>query len=271
MNHRRVALFIVLTFFLPAFPQARTAVVKISDGDLVADTIPDTSGRLRSAPEPAVKPAAIAETIATANRPAEKILPFKIGISAGLGYNQFFWIEHNTAVHNCYRTAFALTPDFRVNLHLHYKQKISLMPFVEYNIFGGKSAEDSTGYKDEYWFYALGTGIDVIMHFSRFEAGIGAKINFIVKTVSYSYIDTGSNGHAWDKTDWTNDLVRVSADLGIRIGYSMGRCTLSNEEWFGITDLLHRSAFQAYKSLALEWASAYEIHYRLLLTFSFPK
>jgi hypothetical protein len=243
-------------------PQAASAVFKTTDGDLFTDSIPDTSARPRTVPQVAEKPV---DTRSGSGK-TEKKIPFRIGISAGIGYNQLFWIMHNSTVADCYRTAFDLTPEFRVSVQLHSGRKISIMPFIEYTIFGGQSAEDSTGYKDEYLLYAIGTGAIVNMHFNRFEAGIGAKINFIIKTTGYYYGTVRTE----DQADWTNDFVRVCEDLGVRIGYSIGQFTLSNEEWFGITDLLHGTGFQSGR-YGPGWSTAHEIHYRLYVTYNFPK
>jgi hypothetical protein len=301
MSQKKWIAFSLLSLSWPVFPQtAQTGGVREMDGDFLVDTIadtvvlqhstrtitattaavpenndtvhrqsatiPDTSSRPRSAPAAASQHAAVAEATDTAPAPKALLWTHRYAFAFGLGYNQLFWFEHNTSVSDCYRTAFELTPDIRISLRFLYKKKFSIAPFIEYNVFGGTSAADSTGYSDQYRFYAIGSGAVFLMHRGRCEAGIGAKINAIVQTVNYSYYD-GSDKAVTTVFDRTAYLPWISVNLGTRIGYSMGRWILSNENWFGITDLLHGSVFQAYQRYSLEWASAYEMHYRLLLTY----
>jgi hypothetical protein len=200
-----------------------------------------------------------------------KRFPSGIGISLGCGYNQLFWDTHNTNLTGIVREAFSLTPTIRLQYNAIINKHILFKPFIEYNIFGGKSATEPNGYLDKYWFYIIGGGANINYSYSHFEIGFGFKINRILKSIGYNYgglTDSSSSTRSWDQIDWTDDFPKISTDIGPRIGYSLSHFTISMESWFGLSDLLKGSYFQQNKSTG--WASAYENHHRIFITYNIP-
>jgi hypothetical protein len=214
----------------------------------------------------------IADSIQTKTNNIKRF-PSGIGISLGLGYNQLFWDTHNTndPDPSTIREAFSLTPTIRLQYNARINRFTLFKPFIEYNIFGGKSATEPNGYLDKYWFYVIGGGANFNYTYSHCEFGLGFKFNYILKAIGYNYggfTDSSSSTRSWDQTDWTDDFPKISIDIGPSIGYSLSHFTISTECWFGLSDLLKRSFFQQNKSMG--WASAYEFHYRFIVTYNIP-
>jgi hypothetical protein len=153
------------------------------------------------------------------------------GISIGSGYNQLFWRLYGIdRVEKLNRVGFSWTPTVRLQYVTSYRSRVFAIPFVEYNVYGGRRPADSLGYTDQCWFHAIASGVIVNFRRGRFALGLGVKANVNVHFVVYrgSAMETEQELQ-WSSYDWTADVARVSADGGLRFGYSISWLTISFE------------------------------------------
>ncbi len=179
-----------------------------------------------------------------------------LGIEVGLGHNQLFWKATDVSAD---RTRLSFKPSVR----LSYQKSVARLrwiPFVGFDVFGGRSGTDSSGYKDRIWLYAIDFGNILQYPVRSFTAGFGFKVNRHVKTVNEhfgSVIDPPNTRRTWQKSSMDFFFKDWSANLGVRLDHSFsGHFVIAAEGWLGLTHLQKGS---------LDFLSIRENHYRFLV------
>jgi hypothetical protein len=175
---------------------------------------------------------------------AQWVQPFPdgLGIEVGGGHNQLKWHVNAsppfTTASDHPRQEFSFTPIFRLSYQFNPFQLGQLLAFIGYDKFGGKSASDPAGYKDEYWISAVDIGLIGAYRIADFTFGPGLKYNRHIKKTIRSYGLYGQTSQrSWAENDETIFLKDFSYDLGGRISWEILHWSLSGEAWFGITRL----------------------------------
>ena len=193
-------------------------------------------------------------------------IPNGLTVEAGTGHNQLFWdYRDDYESGSADRKEFFLTPHIRLSYLFNLAENISILPFISYNRFGGKSAEKANGYKDEFWINALSGGSFIQYKVSTFNIGAGIKYNYHISAANrhYGYInDIIGTDRTWEKEDADFMFTKGSVDGGIRAEYNITKHFLvSAEGWFGFTSLEKSSSD---KNIDIR-----QNHYRIMFGYRF--
>ncbi len=176
-------------------------------------------------------------TLAQVFRP----FPEGLGVEFGGGYNQLRWHINPSpfsSERDFARQAFSLAPTVRLKYAIHPNDRIELTPIIGYNRFGGKSAEQSDGYKDEIWFDVFEVGLIGSYDFESWNLGGGIKYNHHNNIYQRHFGSVGQlSNRTWEEDDFAWFFRGDSYHLGLRVSRSYGQFSVSAESWFGITQL----------------------------------
>ena len=168
-----------------------------------------------------------------------------LGIELGAGHNQLFWETADGLEAN--RTQFWITGNIKCVYDIELSKNISVIPFIGYNRFGGKSdigpGPGGTGdveYQDKIWIDALDGGFHLLYRYQKFRFGPGLKYSRHLKASSKaSGVTTDSSGvtRTWE-SEGNNDIMfffrKNSYSLSLRADYRLGRHVyFAFESWFG--------------------------------------
>lgn len=190
-----------------------------------------------------------------------RTFPQGLGVEIGGGHNQLFWHVNPTEfgpATNYPRKELSFTPTVRVSYELAPLADVELLPFVGYDQFGGKSSVQSTGYKDEYWIYAIDAGLVGTYRFGDFALGPGFLYNRHIKKTVRSfggYYQT--TPRSWNEGDEEIFLKDFSYDVGARLSWRISHWSVAAEAWFGVSSLE--------KNQWDEMLNLRENHFRLLI------
>ena len=190
---------------------------------------------------------AMAMLLATCSySPGQFVRPFPegIGLEIGGGHSDATWKllqpPPDGSGNEVSRGKLSFMPTVRLSYALHPLENAQVLPFVEYNRFGGRLTELSNGYKDEMWFDALGFGVLTTYSFSALTVGTGIKLNDHLRVTEKSLgaVNIPSvEGESWDERDFSRFYRRTSWDVGFRAAWTLNHWSFGAEGWFGLTQL----------------------------------
>ena len=187
--------------------------------------------------------------------------PEGIGLEAGGGHNQLKWhvnAIHPSAAGDFNRQEFSLTPIVRLTYGIYPESFFRIYPFVGYNRFGGRSAEMSYGYKDEFWIDAVELGLIGTYVVDDYEFGVGVKHNRHIKMIQRYYGTAGQGSNrSWQEQEETIFFRNYSSDVGIKLTRNLSHWSISGESWFGISHID--------TEFVNELVDIYENHFRILI------
>jgi hypothetical protein len=194
---------------------------------------------------------------------AQVVKPFPqgIGFEIGGGHNSATW--HYSAAspergtdNEISRSQFWFwfTPTARLSYTVSPFESTELVPFVEFNIFGGRSKEH-WGYEDAYLFEAIGIGVLSKISVFGFSVGPGIKVNRHLKV--YGKLLKAPPNADSGSLEVTDSHRRTSIDVGARVGWNFSHWSLAGESWFGLTQLQSEARDQN--------VEIYQRHFRILL------
>ena len=178
--------------------------------------------------------------------PGQIVRPFPegLGLEIGGGHSDATWKllqpPPDGSGNEVARAKLSFMPTVRFSYALHPFEDAQILPFVEYNRFGGRLTTLSNGYQDKTWFDALGFGVMTMYSFSELSVGTGIKINDHLKVTEKSLgaINIPSvEGESWDERDISKFYRRTSWDLGFRAAWNLDHWSFGAEGWFGLTQL----------------------------------
>ncbi len=171
-----------------------------------------------------------------------KPFPQGIGFEIGGGHNSATWHHGAASPERRFDDElsrsqfwFWFTPTARVTYAVYPFESTELVPFVEFNVFGGRSKEQR-GYEDAYLFQAIGVGVLSRISVLGFSVGPGIKVNRHLK-VTGKLLKAPPNANYASELDVTDSHRRTSIDVGVRVGWSFSHWSLAGESWFGLTQL----------------------------------
>ena len=198
-----------------------------------------------------------------------KQFPQGLQFEIGGGHNQLKWHvialpEFGIPEQDYNRQQFSFTPTLRVSYQLSFLDYLQLAPFVGYNQFGGKSREESNGYKDEFWFNSLEVGGLLCYQQSPLAFGVGIKYNRHLKIINrfYGYYTDPEypSQRSWQEKDAASVFKNYSFDAGLRISWNEGHWSVSAESWFALTQI-EAPLYDVSEDIR-------ENHYRILLGYT---
>jgi hypothetical protein len=125
-------------------------------------------------------------------------------------------------------------------------------------MFGGKSKEETNGYKDMIRLQSFEIGIlpnYTLNNRLNIYGGLKGQYIFSAKNKSYgSFADPIEVGREWETNDISGLIEDISFNVGAGFNYKINRFLLGIETWFGISNLSK-----------IEGLKIYENNYRLII------
>jgi hypothetical protein len=172
------------------------------------------------------------------------LLPFPqgLGVEIGGGHNQLLWrvapIPAVAPATDYPRQEFSLTPTLRLHYASYPFVHVQFLPFIGYNQFGGRSPEESNGYKDEFWIHSVEVGLIGAYAIGDILLGLGAKHN---RHVSMRHRFYGTlyqiTARSWQEEEESIFFKNYSSSLGMRASWEYHHWSISGEAWFGVSNL----------------------------------
>jgi hypothetical protein len=170
-------------------------------------------------------------------------------LQLAISYNRMTWKVSElpfTPNQTFKRNRLLLQPCLRFAIHSNVLvkdtvQKISLSTFVGFHIFGGKSKDGTSSYKDKLAFYTFEVGVYPSFHIHQsFSLGAGFKVNFTPLIVQKSYgtlYQSNDKDREWFRENVPNRFKKFSGNAGFIARYKNKRFTIAMETWVGLIDL----------------------------------
>ena len=195
----------------------------------------------------------------------------KISLELGIGYNTLSWnvnLPNENIKFN--RNQFMVLPSFKVKysypiLKNEANSKLMIIPFIGYNMFGGKSKEESSNYKDIFLLQSLELGI--LPSYSlrkKIDISFGFKGQYIFSAKQKTYgspLDPVGASSEWRTHDVNDRFKDISFSIGTGISYRLKRISFGIETWFGITNINNFTP----ESIDI---SSFENNYRLIIGYT---
>jgi hypothetical protein len=170
-----------------------------------------------------------------------------VSLEFGFGYNTLGWevtsLQSNIS-HS--RNQLFILPSFKIRYSFPLTEfknhtTFGLSPFVGYNMFGGKSKTESSGYKDVIILQAFETGVSPCFSFSNHIAiygGVKGQYIFHAQQRSFGSVwNPAGEERKWESHN-VNEMFRdVSFSAGLGFNYWVNRFSVGIESWFGISNL----------------------------------
>ena len=184
-----------------------------------------------------------------------------LGIELGAGHNQLFW---KADIGEANRTKFFLTYTLQFIYDVSIFNRFSIIPFIGYNRFGGKSDEKPNGYKDKYWIDAIDGGFHILYKYNKIRFGTGLKYSRHVRAISESYgsiTDPPDAQRSWKKDeDVMFFFKKYSFSVLFRTDFKLYRhIFFIFESWFGLNNFANKNIDDI--------VTIKQNHYRLLFGF----
>lgn len=143
--------------------------------------------------------------------------------------------------------------------------------FIGYNEFGGHSNLElsevftpDVRYQDQFTFKNLELGFMGLYTVSKFQVGLGTKLNYHFEFERRYYYENRQDGHnGWQTNNPSYLFNNWSFDAGLRVEYPVYRkFVLATEGWFGLKNL--SKIANAERDIFVK-----QNHFRLLLAYRF--
>ena len=181
-----------------------------------------------------------------------------ISVELGLGYNTINWeassLNDDIKLN---RNQFAILPSFKLKYfippsELKNNLTFGITPFVGYNMFGGKSKEETNGYKDMIRLQSFEIGVlptYTLYNSLNIYGGLKGQYIFSAKNKSYgSFADPIEVEREWETNDISGLIKDISFNVGAGFNYKVNRFLLGLETWFGISNLSKKEGLKIYEN-----------------------